>query len=424
MIHISLLLNIWFAVKKIFISTCMYLLSCVLLSSCAVLREATVVNPVVKKGRPFVIIETERMGGWGIASHPFIRRISDNRLVVTYNLIGDGKRRSEEATAPWPAFYDVDEKTWGFGDPYQWVDGVAPTNVMVSFQEGDPIPKGKNPYSDAVFYGCVYKQNGEYIAYSRRMTQPDFSVDAFSSCDAGKTWTYAGKVPFSVNELDMGRTGWFIIETDAAVDGDVIYLAAYGKKTKNTVRYTTYLFKSTDGGKSYDFVSKIAKPEDAPWGYEGPCEPALTLLPNGEMLCVMRVGSSTALWGPYANIIQYMLVARSSDKGKTWSYSKFKYNGVMPKLLQMSNGVLALAFGRPGNNIVFSLNNGHTWGSEVAVTSPNASTSGYLDIIEVSPGKLLAVYDLYNTDLSGMWLWEPKQVNGVLGRFIDVKRLW
>ena len=99
------------------------------------------------------------------------------------------------------------------------------------------------------------------------------------------------------------------------------------------------------------------------------------------------------------------------------------HGGVYPKLIRMGNGVLVLAFGRCGNNLSFSLDGGRNWGREVALTYADVKTSGYCDVVEVGPSRLFAVYDLYNTDPARLWLWEPKEVNGVFGVFVDVKRI-
>ncbi len=82
-----------------------------------------------------------------------------------------------------------------------------------------------------------------------------------------------------------------------------------------------------------------------------------------------------------------------------------------------------MAFGRPGNSVVFTSTGGRAWGNEVVLSAADSRTSGYCDIAEVAPGRLLAVFDAHNTDLDGLWLWEPKEVNGIFGVFIDVYRL-
>lgn len=54
------------------------------------------------------------------------------------------------------------------------------------------------------------------------------------------------------------------------------------------------------------------------------------------------------------------------------------------------------------------------------VSYADAQTSGYIDVCEVAPGRLLVVYDVHNTPSSKIWLWEPKEHNGVYGMYVDV----
>ena len=50
------------------------------------------------------------------------------------------------------------------------------------------------------------------------------------------------------------------------------------------------------------------------------------------------------------------------------------------------------------------------------------STSGYIDMIEVSPGRLLIVYDRIKEASSNVWLWEPPApANVIYGVFVDVQ---
>ena len=117
-----------------------------------------------------------------------------------------------------------------------------------------------------------------------------------------------------------------------------------------------------------------------------------------------------------------MLLGRSSDSGLTWKTRRMTVSGVKPKLLQMSNGVLVCAFGRPGNNLIFSLDNGRTWGNETAITAADIRTTGYCDIVETEPGRLLVIYDAYDTSVAKYWLWDPPQpVNAIWGMYVDVK---
>jgi hypothetical protein len=116
-------------------------------------------------------------------------------------------------------------------------------------------------------------------------------------------------------------------------------------------------------------------------------------------------------------------MATSEDNGHGWRYKRMSLPGVMPTVVQLENEVLAATFGRPGNNLIFSLDGGRSWGHELTITPPDIKSSGYLDVMEVSPNRLLVVYDAYDTTTEKVWLWEPPEpVNALWGMFIEVRR--
>lgn len=64
---------------------------------------------------------------------------------------------------------------------------------------------------------------------------------------------------------------------------------------------------------------------------------------------------------------------------------------VDPDMTLMSHGVLACSYGRPGSNLMFSLDGGRTWGHHTVITSERGFN--YTAIREVRPGRLLYVHD-------------------------------
>jgi hypothetical protein len=192
--------------------------------------------------------------------------------------------------------------------------------------------------------------------------------------------------------------------------------------------WRTALLKSGDVGKTWVVESIISDADQTPWGkdwwfgFEGPNEPTLAAY-GGELVSVARVGLKiNNQWEVARNSVR-MIQSRSRDGGKTWKHKCLNIEGSSPRMLQMSNGLIAMAFGRPGNNVVFTSTGGRAWGNEIALTAADSRTSGYCDVAEVAPGRLLAVFDTYNTDLDGLWLWEPTEVNGVFASYISVYRL-
>ena len=104
--------------------------------------------------------------------------------------------------------------------------------------------------------------------------------------------------------------------------------------------FACYFFKSEDNGKSFELVSKIDSDMLDPEIYhlEGFCEPALTFMPDGSMVVLMRTGSFSESY-----------ISRSTDGGKTWSKPVvFDYCGVEPQIHTFKNGVTVASYGRPG----------------------------------------------------------------------------
>lgn len=119
-------------------------------------------------------------------------------------------------------------------------------------------------------------------------------------------------------------------------------------------KYSSVLIDSADDGQTWRFRSLIAHSEGI--GKEGFCEPALVRLANGDLLCALRVG------GP-------LHVTRSTDDGHTWSTPEIVADhGVDPALLLLSNGVLALSYGRPNVELMLSADGtGKTWSAPVTL---------------------------------------------------------
>ena len=203
------------------------------------------------------------------------------------------------------------------------------------------------------------------------------------------------------------------------------------KFTTGRIKWRAIIVKSTDGGRNWHYVSTAAsmaslKTTDdkilanIPQGF---AEPAITRLPDGTLICAIRTGVSARPVGPsdsysdlkYTHVkegqyyttssepTQPLYITKSTDSGRTWTKPKIIGNprGSCPRLLLLSNGVLALSYGRvarptQGNRIIFSTDGGDTWTNEIDIY-PGLS-SGYTGIVEAAPGKILYVFDACISD--------------------------
>jgi hypothetical protein len=197
----------------------------------------------------------------------------------------------------------------------------------------------------------------------------------------------------------------------ALSDGSL--LASVRGRFSSDRKTRTFVVRSTDRGKTWRYRSTVAfdLTESDRYRIQGFSEPDLLVLPSGELLCFMRTG------GTYDGRFTPLYLSRSIDDGRTWSVADpIADRGVMPKGCAMSNGVLAVIYGRPGDWLAFSLDEGHSWMGHFCLhQGPQPWDCGSYDwVLEVAPDTLLAAYG--QTDPNDPWK------SAILGTFITVKR--
>lgn len=370
-------------------------------SSCVSLLSVTPLALSVKKGCAFEIISSKQAYGWGVISHPFIGPSRmEEPVYVAYNLQGDwgGKEYALSETKQMGPAISIDQgRTWEYG--------------------GDALP---NAFNFIRLQGRIETTNGDYC-YSPTPNQKTGTMRGQWICDG--VVSEGQDVPTRVSFGFSGEYRLMFRGVERA-DGNLLVTATtIPKSGPNKGDWVVFSMLSTNRGLSFEDYRIIADKSHVPAGViSGPSESALIRAENGDLICIMRTGM-TRQWGanPLTDM-ESMLIARSKDDGDTWDVKQLGLPGVNPQLIRLQNGVLVLAYGRPGNNLAFSVDDGYTWGHELALTPADIKTSGYVAITEVEPNRILAVYDIHDTDTSGIWLWEPKEVNGVFGVFVDVKR--
>ena len=184
------------------------------------------------------------------------------------------------------------------------------------------------------------------------------------------------------------------------------------------------MFRSTDDGYHFHFFGLPAGMPPLPdsevlRGISAFVEPALTELPNGDLLSVFRTASHQP--------DRAMLQCKSSDRGRTWSdliycpgvpryYPVRRLDpirnegklhlssaGVSPWLTTLPNGVVAMVYGRPGLHITFSEDGtGDEWRDcipivpEPSLFGVNCENTGMAGVLAIGENELIVIYDIAN----------------------------
>jgi hypothetical protein len=190
--------------------------------------------------------------------------------------------------------------------------------------------------------------------------------------------------------------------------------------------------RSTDRGKTWRYHSTIAFDlSNRSVSSEGFNETSLLAMPDGKIFSYMRSGASyTASLGsmsneesdseaPFSYKRQTPLYSSTSlDGGKTWSHADpVAPFGVWPDSVLLKNGIISVTYGRPGNWIMFSTDQGKTWVPVLQFFNDlyPPDCGNYFTSVEVAPNVLLVAYA--RTDPNDRWK------SDIVGTYFHVKRM-
>ncbi len=373
-----------------------------LITACATIPGYIMTKLDIDKGDPFLIYKQNNVLNMGANSHiKTLVQLNTNRLVLSYQ--AGGESIMIPAVIPWPAYSDDRGKTWQFGNPLNLVTNREIKRKPWVVEMGEKPVKG--------FYGLYFSparfSNSERVMYEYSTSMPHHYLVSIRSEDDGLTWQDPETITVPIPEEIKFPVRYICFASPAVVTSNDQMYTVVGLLDHAKVKLITVLYRSDDRGRTLLPVSIVAEPKHSNFGPmpHGPGEPAMLALSDTEFIVIMRTGGRAGTAGISVNAeAEDMLIARSTDAGKTWKRKRMSIQGVMPRLLKMSNGVLVLGAGRPGNRIYFSVDGGESWGGTIELSNSYMyMTSGYLDMVEVEPGKLLVVYDSINAPLDWRW---------------------
>lgn len=332
--------------------------------------------------------------GVGFCWFPSLVKFSGGELLLAHGLVADSEGNLLTGRAVFIS--DDDGKTWATS--YQTAHG--PT-VKVSRSDGAIAGPTFHLFPDPP--GQWRRFKGHYIRYEaagQRYIMDPWAVRVEGLPRDVSPSRYEGKW----SRQWMAR---IYFDGDAVKVADGIITTAY-VTFQGKDHYGVVALASGDEGQTWHYLSTVAGPEVAPESKEGPDEASMIQLADGDLMCVMRVGSGSD---------QLLARAYSSDGGKSWSeVDRLPAFSVEPSLRRLENGVLALSTGRPGIYLWLSTDvRGTSWQSVDIVAHHNASlgeahhihpriagvsppdapdqTTAYTELVEISPNRLLLVYD-------------------------------
>jgi len=353
---------------------------------------------------PVVIGVANKPEKWGYFQFPNIDRLKDNTIRVRWNLNDDameaygnhkfGVAISNDGGASFhPSLSD---------DPLTTL--ILPNGDRLSIHTPRPIPAGELQLPPAVG-GSMDTYSKSTTQYYRLQDLPEKAkvlyFDRLPNQDtAWKTEQASLSDPQAARHVLRGNLpiiwwGDMHLVSDRSIVAGVYPGFLIGADGKADPFHHIFFYRSADNGHQWNIQGRILYTPDLsidPQGNKrmGYTEPGYEVLPDGSMICVMRTTDGIGN-GP-------LYVSRSTDKGITWSKpAVMTASGVLPRLLQLQNGVLVLSTGRPGVQLRFSNDGkGQVWSNPFEmmpwIDYKNQVSCGYTGLLATGSDRFLLVY--------------------------------
>lgn len=384
----------------------------------------------VENAEQVIVYQNEgRFAAWPANNGAFI--LEGNEILVGFTeapyVLLEGKHNIGEPMFSWLARSKDGGQNWDAYDPENYVGDFGDEPALKTLTE--PINFEESKFVMRIV-GTAYHG------------AEDPRGHFFYSYDAGENWNGPFGFGDLINHPELKKYGLNEItpRTDYAVTGKnecLVFISARKKGKFGTDRL--FCLKTTDGGKSFEFMGWVVKPfkenevneavkvplyEDVSKNpYATECRAVMSQtfqLKNGKLLSVMRrkynpeEGKSKNWVDAYA----------STDGGKTWTYqSKVgdagDGNGNPPALGITADGRLCAVFGEREFGtiqVAYSSDEGKTWGEPQILIDEFWSEDmeyndlGYPRVVTRSDGKMVAIF-YYSTKESlhhiHATIWDP-----------------
>ncbi len=359
---------------------------------------------LVRSGPLVVVSVADKSYGWGFYQFPQLARLSDGRLgikwamhpdsILSYGKADHGAAVSEEGRR-WQSVTELP-------DEFETVAVHDGSRIKSHTPEAVSIDPAKMPAPVAEMFDKARKLQRLYYRHSE-LPERFQGVFLLRQPPGNAEWHEERAELVDPNAVRYSRGGlmpvvwWGDIrsEPDGALMAGVYPGYSIDERDRVETKSGVFFYRSHDAGRSWAIVSRIPYRPDQEYDAIasdrlGFTEPAFYILSDGTYLCIMRTSDVVGVGPMYQSI--------SQDHGATWSPPQvMARTGVLPKLLQLENGIIVLSAGRPGVQLRFSLpENIGTW-SEALEMLPYAGdrdsvSCGYTDLLATGPDRFLLVY--------------------------------
>jgi len=339
---------------------------------------------------------------WGFFQFPSLYRSMDHELVAMWNMSKDAVESYGQGDGNFVVSQDKG-KSWS---PV----GKQPIGGGLLLPGGDRIkiytPKAIKTGELELPKPIVANQGGLGLYRLSELPEILQGIDLNRLAKRETSWTTEHEVLDDPMAVRYTVSGLFPVvwwgDMRIMPDGSVIagiypgfYLNPQGGVDPSGVSF----YRSTDQGHTWKLQGRIPYEPDLKTDPNGDkrlgfgfTEPGFEFLSNGTLLCVLRTTDSFETNSP-------MYISRSTDLGVTWTKPEtFTRAGVLPRLLQLDNGVIVLASGRPGVQLRFCTDGkGQKWTDPFEMLpfineKESAVSCGYTELLASGPDRFLLIY--------------------------------
>lgn len=312
----------------------------------------------------------------------------DRELVSAKNLMPNGNYFTGFITKGAHYVDYLDEYTpavtWGDYKMFYHEDLPITEDTVVMAQEYDPETGKTN-----TFYVTVNWKYAPVVQFPGKLVYPFQQIFALNN-----------RAVQTINGVMYMSLYFYGFDSTAMTKEEAVH--------KYSHKYSVYVLKSEDSGRTWDFVSQVLTTDAAKGLAEGLCEPEFTIMPDGSTIMLMRTGSNNP---------SYMV--RSSTGMQSWTnVITFDSIGVLPQLVTLDCGVTIATYGRPYMRVrATSDPKGIRWqeAETFKLTGGNGTSCYYTDLLPLDETTALWIYsDFQYPNEKG------EQVKSVITRTITV----